>query len=202
MEQSAQHLGDRPLDPPAGFDDIRAIVEPAGGKLGLWMSPSEQYPPVCDYDWAEKNGYVVLRPEPPGRTKPGVSLADPRYRSETKAALRKLIRENGLEHIKYDGFCAIEAVPHHGLLPGEDSVEPLAEYSLELLKASKEANPALVTEPTYMNSFVNYISPWILKYSDTIWANAGGDCPLGIGPAPDYRESHTNAREYHIFTVR
>ena len=184
---------------PAGFDDIRAIVEPAGGKLGLWMSPSEQYPPVCDYEWFQKNGYVTLRPEP-GRTKPGVSLADPRYRSETKAALRKLIRENGLEHIKYDGFCATEADPHHGLLPGEDSVEPLAEYSLELLKASKEANPALVTEPTYMNSWVNYISPWILMHSDTIFANAGGDCPLGVGPAPDYRESNTNAREYHIFS--
>ena len=47
---------------PAGFDDIHAEVEPAGGRLGLWMSPSERYPPVCDYEWAEKSGYVVLRP--------------------------------------------------------------------------------------------------------------------------------------------
>ena len=48
---------------PQGFDDIRAIVEPAGGKLGIWMSPSEIYPPVCDYDWAEKAGYAALRPQ-------------------------------------------------------------------------------------------------------------------------------------------
>lgn len=186
---------------PAGFDDIRAIVEPAGGKLGLWMSPSEQYPPVCDYDWAEKNGYVVLRPEGSNRRgRPAVSLADPRYRAETKSALRKLIRENRLGHIKYDGFLAEEDRPHHGLLPGKDSVEPLAGYSLELLQASKEENPALVTEPTYMNSHANYISPWILQHSDTVWANSGGDCPPGLGPAPDYRESQTNAREYYIFT--
>ncbi|MCZ2075741.1 MAG: hypothetical protein LC130_12175 [Bryobacterales bacterium] len=184
---------------PAGFDDIRAIVEPAGGRLGLWMSPSEQYPPVCDYEWFATNGYTVLRPDS-GCGKYGVSLADPRYRSETKAALRKLIRENGLAHIKYDGFCVIEASPHHGLLPGPDSIEALAEYSLELLQASKAENPELVTEPTYMNSFYSYISPWIPMHSDTIWANGGGDCPLGIGPAPDYRESNTNAREYHIFT--
>ena len=185
---------------PAGFDDIRAIVEPAGGKLGIWMSPSEQYPPVCDYDWAEKNGYVVLRPAAGRRGPPTVSLADPRYRSETKAALRKLIRENGLGHIKYDGFHAMEDKPHHGLLPGDDSVEPLAAYSLELLTASKEENPDLVTEPTYMNSLANYISPWIMMHSDTVWANSGGDCPPGIGPAPDYRESSTNAREFYVFS--
>jgi hypothetical protein len=152
---------------------------------------------VCDDDWAEKSGYVVLRP---AREKPGVSLADPRYRAETKAALKKLVRENKLAHIKYDGFMAEEDNPHHRLLPGVDSVEPLADYSLELLRASKEENRDLVTEPTYMNSFSNYISPWILMYSDTIWGNAGGDLPPGIAPAPDYRESATTARDYHIFS--
>ena len=55
-----------------------------------------------------------------------------------------------------------------------------------------------MTEPTYLNSIANYISPWILKYSDTVWANAE-DCVVGIGPAPDYRESHTNAREFMVF---
>lgn len=182
---------------PEGFDDIRAIVEPAGGRLGLWMSPSERYPPVCDYDWAEKNGYVVLRPQ---GNRPGLSLADPRYREETKAALRKLIRENKLAHIKYDGFLAEEDRPHHGLLPGIDSVEPLAEYSLELLHASKQENSDLVTEPTYMNAFATYISPWILMYSDTIWGNSGGDLPPGMTPAPDYREAATTAREWYIFS--
>lgn len=185
---------------PAGFDDIGAIIVPAGGRLGIWMSPSEQYPPVCDYDWAERNGYVVLRPKPGLTGRPAISLGDPRYREQTKRALRKLIRENRLAHIKYDGFTAFEDQPHHGLRPGVDSVEPLAEYCLELLQASKQENPDLVTEPTCMNSWANYISPWILKYSDTIWGNAGGDCPLGIGPAPDYRESHTNARDAYIFS--
>jgi hypothetical protein len=187
---------------PQGFDDIRAIVEPAGGKLGLWMSPSEVYPPVCDYEWAEKNGYVVLwsNRDRTGRKRFALSLADPKYRNEVKTQLKSLIRESVLGHIKYDGFVAQEDNPHHGLLPGKDSVEPLAAYSLELIQASKEQSPKLVTEPTYMNSLANYISPWILKYSDTVWGNSGGDCPRGIGPAPDYRESHTNAREYYIFS--
>jgi hypothetical protein len=185
---------------PQGFDDIRGIVEPAGGRLGIWMSPSETYPPVCDYEWAEKNGYTVVSSDTkklPG-ARLGLSLADPKYRSETKEQLKKLIRENNLGHIKYDGFKAMEFSPHHNLLPGEDSVEPLAGYSLELLSTSKEADPKLVTEPTYMNSIYNYISPWIIKFSDTVWANAE-DCVVGIGPAPEYRESHTNAREYMVF---
>ncbi|MCC6367846.1 MAG: alpha-galactosidase [Bryobacterales bacterium] len=187
---------------PQGFDDIRAIVEPAGAKLGLWMSPSEVYPPVCDYPYLEKQGYVVLwnNRDRRGEKRFAVSLADPKYRNEVKSQLRKLIRENGLGHIKYDGFVAEEPQAHDGLLPGKDSVEPLAAYSLELLKASKQEDPNLVTEPTYMNSLANYISPWILKYSDSVWGNSGGDCPRGIGPAPDYRESHTTAREYFIFS--
>jgi len=78
-------------------------------------------------------------------------------------------------------------------------VEPLAECSLELMKASKQADPTVFTEPTYLNSFANYISPWIIKYADSVWGNAGGDCPLGFRPAVDYRESQTTAREYFIF---
>ena len=178
---------------PDGFADFRSIVESAGGKLGLWMSPSETYPYSIDYEWAEKNGYVTIK-------RRAISLACPKYRKAVNEQLKKLIRENGFEHIKYDGFIAQEDVPHDGLLPGRDSVEPLAENCLELLRSSKEANPNLVTEPTCLNSLANYISPWIIKYSDTIWGNSGGDCPLGIGPAPDYRESHTNAREYYIFS--
>ncbi|MCX6621564.1 MAG: hypothetical protein NTY38_10890 [Acidobacteria bacterium] len=164
------------------------------------MSPSEVYPPVCDYEWMEAHGYTALRRSGGEKKRYALSLGDSRYRSETAAQLQRLIRENNLGHIKYDGFVAEEPAGHHGMLPGADSVEPLAEASLELLRASKEANPALVTEPTYMNSLANYISPWILKYSDSIWGNSGGDCPLGLGPAPDYRESHTNAREYYIFS--
>jgi hypothetical protein len=181
---------------PRGFDDIRPIVESAGGKLGLWISPSEVYPPVCDYDWAAKNGYALARPDP---KVPGISLADPRYREQTKAQLKRLIAGAGLKHIKYDGFIAEEEKPHDGLPAGADSVEPLAAYSLELIQASKEADPELVTEPTYLNSHACYLSPWMLQYSDSLWANAGGDYPPGMTPAPYYREAQTSAREYFIF---
>ncbi|HHN72590.1 MAG TPA: hypothetical protein ENK13_00745, partial [Thermopetrobacter sp.] len=186
---------------PDGFAKVREAVESAGGKLGLWISPSAVYPNSTDYEWAAENGYFVneydyQRP----RRRPGLSLADPRYRREIKQQLQTLIRREGLHHVKYDGFIARETTPHHGLLPGADSVEPLAHYSFELLEVSRKANPEVVTEPTYMNSHRNYISPWIIRYADVVWANAGGDCPLGFTPAPHYREAHTSAREYYIFS--
>jgi hypothetical protein len=185
---------------PQGFDDIRGIVERAGGHLGVWMSPSEVYPDVCDYEWLEKAGYFVLRRSEKGTEKAfALSLADPKYRSAVTGQLPNLIHSNNLWHIKYDGFVAEEPRAHHDLLPGPDSVEPLAHYSLQLLEVSKQANPNLVTEPTYMNSLANYISPWILMHSDSVWGNSGGDCPPGINPAPDYRESQTNAREWYVF---
>jgi len=184
---------------PEGFQPLRTVVERAGGRLGLWMSPSSIYPRSLDYEWAEKNGIVVIRAKPGHWHRTGVSLADPAYRERTKRQLERLIREWGLAHIKFDGFIAREDKPHHDLLPGEDSLEPLARHALELMEVAKKANPELITEPTFLNSYSNYISPWILKYSDTVWANSGGDLPAGIGPAPEYRESHTNARECYIF---
>ena len=186
---------------PDNLDRMVEIVESAHGKPGLWMSPSEVYPEVMDYDWAKKNGFVVVAAKATnGHVFRGLSLADPRYRSEVKEQLKWLIKQKRLGHIKYDGFIESEEEGHHRLLPGDDSVEPLAEYSLELIKASLEANPDLVTEPTYLNSWANYISPWMIKYADSVWGNAGADLPRGLGPAPDYRESHTTSREYYIFS--
>ena len=79
---------------PDGFDDIRAIVEGAGGKLGLWMSPSGTYPRSLDYAWAEQNGYFVVQPgnNRGADDRKGVSLASPKYRRKVNEQLRKLIR--------------------------------------------------------------------------------------------------------------
>ena len=130
----------------------------------------------------------------------GISLADPAYRLKTQETLCRLIRENHIAHIKFDGLIPFEDKPHHELLPGPDSIEPLAAHAVALMTAAKQCDPSLVTEPTFLNSWSNYISPWILKYSDTVYGNAGGDYPRGVGPAPDYRESCTNAREWYIFS--
>ena len=185
---------------PNGFDDARAIVESAGGRLGLWMSPSENYPRTCDYEWAEKSGYTVVRPEiNPFDDRLALSLADPKYRAEAEEQLKRLIREYGFGHIKYDGFTIAESRPHHDLLPGQDSVEPLAEALMELFSTAYEANPHLFSEPTCLNSRRNYISPWIIRHANSLWGDAGTDCPPGIGPAPVYRESATSGREFYIF---
>ena len=189
-------------DFPHGLSAINEVVQSANGKLGLWMSPSEVYHPVIDYDWARKSGYAVVGSvdNPSDFEFRGISLADPKFCSAVKEQLKRLIKEYQLGQVKFDGFIAKEKTPHDNLLPGEDSVEPLAECSLELIAATREANPNLFTEPTYLNSLANYISPWMVKYSTSIWGNSGGDCPTGLGPAPDYRESQTTAREYFIFS--
>ena len=185
---------------PQGFGPLRRIVESAQGKLGLWMSPSAFYASATDCEWAGRNGFTVVR-HPYGRSQlTGLSLADPAYLSKTKDQLQRLIRENGFAHVKFDGLIPREDQPHHDLLPGDDSVEPLAAAALSLLVAARRANPNLVTEPTFLNSYIAYISPWTIQYADNLFGNSGGDYPRAIGPAQDYRESCTNAREWYIFS--
>ncbi len=186
---------------PNGFDPLRRIVESAQGRLGLWISPSAFYTLATDCDWAGRNGFAVVKYRGYGRNPmTGLSLADPAYFSKTKDQLMRLVRENGFAHVKFDGLFPFEDSAHHDLLAGDDSVEPLAARALELLLAAKQANPALVSEPTFLNSWFNYISPWMIQYADNLFGNSGGDYPRAIGPAPDYRESCTNAREWYIFS--
>src|SRR5580658_9141862 len=59
---------------PNGFEETRGIVEGAGGRLGLWMSPGELYSQACDYGWMGRNGYFVLRGEEDGKEWDAASL--------------------------------------------------------------------------------------------------------------------------------
>jgi hypothetical protein len=196
--QSIWHLDRKAF--PEGFGPVRRIVESAGGRLGLWISPSAIYTIALDPAWARRSGLAIAKKaEAWGGETLGVSLADPVYRAKTEEQLCRLIRENHIAHVKFDGLIPFEDAPHHDLLPGLDSIEPLAEHAVALMLAAKRCNPDLVTEPTFLNSWSCYISPWILKYADTVYGNAGGDYPRAIGPAPDYRESCTNAREWYVF---
>jgi hypothetical protein len=175
-----------------GLSPVVEAIRTAGGKLGLWMSPSEVYPPVIDYAWARQNGYAVLEDK-------AISLGDPKYREAAKEQLARLVKENQLGHMKFDGFIARETAAHDDLLPGDDSVEPLAEASLELITAAKEADPALFTEPTYLNSWANYISPWIIKYADSVWGNSGGRLSAGAGAGAGLpRSPHHGARVLYL----
>jgi hypothetical protein len=188
---------------PTGLAGLVDCLRPAGAKLGLWISPSEVYAPVMDYQWAAQNGYAVVEAshDPLDYHATGLSLADPKYLLAAQNEMQALITQNGVGHIKFDGFIALEQRAHHQLLPGDDSVEPLAEGSLELIKACKQADPDLFTEPTYLNALANYSSPWMIKYVDSTWAGAGDDCIVGIGPSPDYRESQTNSREFFVVSA-
>ena len=188
-----------PHNMPNGFDDLKAIIEPLDANMGLWMSPSEIYGNNCDWDWARKAGYAVVDPFPQ-QGNHGISLADPKYRERAVAQLKNLIKEQDFHQIKYDGFIALEEKAHDSLLPGDDSVEPLVENVLELMAESYQARPDLLTEPTFLNSWANFITPWMICHGDSVWANAGGDCPLGLGPAPAYREASTTAREFFVFS--
>jgi hypothetical protein len=184
----------------AEYAELALLSQKAGVGLGLWVSPSQFHSIAFDYEWASREGYYVLPPmrHPSGLVFQGVSLADPRYRSEMIDRIRDLIARFSISHLKLDGFIPIEYSRHHDLLPGEDSVEPLAEHCLELLKAAKEGNPDLVIDATFLNSLWSYSSPWLLQYADVIWVNAGGDLPRGIGPAPDIRNAQTNARDWFL----
>ncbi len=45
---------------PDGFGPVRRLVESAGGRLGLWISPSGIYAAALSPDWARRSGLTVI----------------------------------------------------------------------------------------------------------------------------------------------
>jgi len=173
---------------PDGFSRIEQAAARAGSRLGLWISPSSQYPTALDNDWAEKNGYETF-----GGDWRYACLGGKRYREAFRDHLIELINRYGIRHVKFDGYQFVCSASNHGHAPGALSAEACAEGIIEVFESVRKVAPDLWMEPT---CFGWHPSPWWLFYTNSVIGTFGDDAPTGRVPCPIYRESYTTARDY------
>jgi len=178
------------IDPklfPDGFKNIREAAERMDGQLGLWISPSSCYPPAQDSAWAAQHGYEDID----GKR---LCLGGQHYQEAFRDVLVDMVKNNGVRHIKWDGYVLECGEPDHGHAQGHFSAEAIADGIILAAQDTHAAAPDTWFEPT---CFGWNPSPWWLFYFNSVIGSFGDDAPYGRVPAPVYRESYTTARDYY-----
>jgi len=167
---------------PKGF---APLVEPLGAmkaNLGLWLSPSSGYrhaPHLARLGYEQNsNPWYCCQ-------------SGPKYRRDIVARVTALAKEYDLAFYKFDGFCPTCEAAGHGHLPGNFAREANIDAYIELMTAVKRARPGIFLDPTCGM----WLSPWWLKYCDSIWGSVSGDYPAIVVPAPVVRDSATTTRD-------
>jgi len=167
---------------PNGFAPLVGPLKAMKANLGLWLSPSSGYghaPHLAKLGYEHNsNPWYCCQ-------------SGPKYRRDIVARVTALAKQYNLAFYKFDGFCPSCEATGHGHLPGNFAREANIDAYIELMTAVKRAKPGIFLDPTCGM----WLSPWWLRYCDSIWGSVSGDYPAIIVPAPVIRDSATTTRD-------
>jgi len=168
---------------PRGFAPLVAPLKTMKANLGLWLSPSSGYHHA---PWlTTKGGYLK------GNNAWYCVQSDPKYRRDIAEVVTHLAKQYDLAFYKFDGFSASNVAQAEGMPKGEYAREANIDAYIELMTAVKRAKPGIFLDPTCGM----WLSPWWLRYCDSIWGSVSGDYPSIVVPAPIIRDSATTTRD-------
>ena len=165
-----------------GFAPLVKALEPMEAQLGVWISPSSRYGHA---PWGAAHGYEL------NSNGHDLCQSGPKYRRDMVKRVTNLVRQYDPAFIKFDGFGAGCQTEGHGHLTGPYAVEANVDAYIELIQAVREARPGIYLDLTCGI----WLSPWWLKYGDSLWGEVSGDYPDVIVPAPVLRDSATTTRD-------
>ena len=167
---------------PRGFGPLVERLKAMNARLGIWLSPSSGYNHA---PWLSKHGYA-------GNSNPWfICQSDPKYRRDIVQVVTGLARQYEVAFFKFDGFSASCEAPGHTHLPGPYAKEANVDAFIELLTAVRQVRPNIYLDPTCGI----WLSPWWLRYADSLWGEVSGDYPDIVVPAPVVRDSATTTRD-------
>lgn len=173
------------IDPkrfPRGFDPLVEPLRSMRARQGIWLSPSSGYNHA---PWLSTHGYKA-------NSNPRyICQSDPNYRRDIVNRVTELARKYDVAFFKFDGFCATCEAKDHAHLPGPYAREANVDAYIELLTAVRRARPGIYLDPTCGI----WLSPWWLRYADSLWGEVSGDYPDIVVPAPVVRDSATTTRD-------
>ena len=178
---------------PQGFTPLELAAAKMKSRLGVWLSPSGNYPQAIDEKWAKSQGYETFNLP---SWYPGIftCIAGERYRSRFEARLLDMVKRYGVREFKFDG-CQIECTSNeHGHEPGPLSCEAIADAVAKTYAAVHKADPQVWLQACAWNYNP---SPWWLFHVDSVLGSHGADLCFGRAPSPVYRESMTSSRDFY-----
>lgn len=173
---------------PNGFENLKKALNRMNTKLGLWISPSSGY---NHGPYLNKQGYDI--------NSNGWHLCQSgeKYRKDMPKRVTDLMKTYDIAFIKFDGFAAGCDAKDHSHLPGEYSVDANVDAYIEMLEEVRKVNPKIYLDLTCGI----WLSPWWLKYADSLWGEIAGDYPDPVLPSPILKDSMTTTRD-EVFRQR
>ncbi len=175
---------------PSSFRDLQAALGDIHSHLGLWLGPIGGYSlRHFRVDAGRKMGMEV--------TSNGefLCLAGRNYSRYFRETLVGLMRNFGVNQFKLDGLPFGCNDPNHGHPVGIYSREADLRSFLETLEALRAENHEIFLDVTTST----WLSPWWLRWADTIWEGGADYGYLETVPTLTERQSSMNYRDLVLY---
>jgi hypothetical protein len=182
---------------PGGLHDIVGALDSRHTKLGIWFGPLGGYEPnrIGRLATARRMGMEVTS------NQEYLCLAGKNYSAYLRDSMLRLIHDYGVNYFKLDGIPFACSEPDHGHPVGIYSREAYVRAVIDLVKSLHAANPqafiGLATGP--------WLSPWWLRYADTVDYGGEDYAYLDIVPSFSARQSaisYNDSVVYHDYAVK
>ncbi len=175
---------------PNGFRDLVEALKGIDSKLGLWFGPIGGYDQrAMRIEAGRRKGMEITT------NGEHLCLAGTHYSRFFRERLLTLVKEYGVNHFKLDGVPFGCNAPDHGHPLGIYSREADVRSFIDILQAVRQANPEIFLNVTTSM----WLSPWWLRYADSVWMGGEDYARLETVPALTPRQSSLNYRDLVLY---
>jgi hypothetical protein len=175
---------------PGGFTDLANALKNIGSGLGMWFGPIGGYDQRNVRIAAAKDSGMEISSD--GRY---FCTAGKNYSRLFADTLLKYQKEYGINYFKLDGIVFGCNAPDHGHPQGVYSDEATARTFIDLLGKLRAQDPKV-----FLNITTSiWLSPWWLKYADTVWMGGEDSGYLPSVPTLAPRQSAISYRDSVLY---
>ncbi|MCR4438760.1 MAG: alpha-galactosidase [candidate division KSB1 bacterium] len=177
----------RPQEFPQGLKPISQALDSLGTDLGIWLGPIGGYS-HRDWrvGWMREHGYETVGDQ--------MCVAGTKYHALLKKRVVDFVKEHGVGYFKWDGIQFSCSETEHGHPVGLYSRRATLEAVIDLCQSVRAARPEVFLNITSGT----WLSPWWLKYANTIWMQ-GADYGYADVPSISRRDAAMTYRDHVLF---
>jgi hypothetical protein len=175
---------------PNGFHDLTAALKGIDSHLGIWFGP------IGGYDQSQVR-IATGKADGMEVTSNGryFCIAGKNYGRLLGDTMLKYQKEYGINYFKLDGISFGCNEPGHGHPQGVDSDEAVTRSLIEMLGKLRAQDPKV-----FLNITTSiWLSPWWLKYADTVWMGGEDSGYLPSVPTLAPRQSAISYRDSVLY---